>query len=198
MTVMERATPDSGWSFQFTGVGLDSINMGSYNYLGFADKNGKCADDATAVIDHFAVTGCSPRNDLGTQPVHLELEELCAKFVGCEAAITFGMGFATNSMNILALVDNGCAVLSDALNHCSIVTGVKLSGASVKTFRHNDMVDLERKLIELVIAGHPRTRRPFKKVSCPGMTESHGENRSVEIFGRKWGSKQNRWNSQPF
>ncbi|XP_055333076.1 serine palmitoyltransferase 2-like [Paramacrobiotus metropolitanus] len=162
--VMERSTPNYGWNFELTGQKLRCINMGSYNYLGFAEKFGPCAEDSVAAVDSYGVAGCSPRDDVGTQSVHLELENLVARFVGCEAAVTFGMGFATNSMNIPELIDKNCAVLSDALNHCSIVTGVRLSGAFVKIFKHNDMKDLEQKLKELVIAGHPRTRRPFKKI----------------------------------
>lgn len=164
IAVMERSTPDSGWHFNLTGRSLDSINMGSYNYLGFADRTGPCAEDSIRAINDFGVAGCSPRDDMGTQTVHVQLEDLVAEFVGCDAAVTFGMGFATNSMNIPALVDKHCAVLSDALNHCSIVTGVRLSGAYVRPFKHNDMKDLEAGLKELVLAGHPRTRRPFKKV----------------------------------
>ena len=55
-----------------------------------------------------------------------------AEFVGKEAAVTFGMGFATNSLVIPALVGKGCLVISDALNHASIVAGVRGSGAKVK------------------------------------------------------------------
>lgn len=163
--LMERSTPNYGWNFHTTGQTIDCINMGSYNYLGFAECYGSCADRSIEELVEHGVAGSTPRNDIGTQPVHLELEKLVAEFIGCEAAVTFGMGFATNSTNIPALVDRRCAVLSDSLNHCSIVTGVRLSGAFVKTFQHNDMKDLEEKLKELVIAGHPRTRRPFKKVS---------------------------------
>ncbi|OQV24520.1 Serine palmitoyltransferase 2 [Hypsibius exemplaris] len=162
--LLERSTPNYGWDFHMTGETIECINMGSYNYLGFAEKFGTCAEDAVAAIDKYGVAGCSPRDDIGTQTVHLELEALVARFVGCEAAVTFGMGFATNSANIPALVDKHCAVLSDSLNHSSIVTGVRLSGAFVKTYKHNDMADMENKLKELVLAGHPRTRRPFKKV----------------------------------
>ena len=57
---------------------------------------------------------------------------MVAQFVGCEDAITFGMGFATNSVVIPALVGKGCLVLSDSLNHASIVSGVRGSGAKVK------------------------------------------------------------------
>lgn len=68
----------------------------------------------------------------GTTPLHLQLEALIAEFVGKESAVTFGMGFATNSLVIPALVGKGCLVISDALNHASIVAGVRGSGAKVK------------------------------------------------------------------
>jgi 7-keto-8-aminopelargonate synthetase-like enzyme len=68
----------------------------------------------------------------GTTPVHLELESLVAEYVGKEAAITFGMGFATNSVILPALVGKGCLIISDSLNHASIVTGARGSGAKVK------------------------------------------------------------------
>lgn len=68
----------------------------------------------------------------GTTEKHIELDRLVADFVGCEDAITFGMGFATNSVVIPALVGKGCLVLSDSLNHASIVSGVRGSGAKVK------------------------------------------------------------------
>lgn len=64
--------------------------------------------------------------------MHLQLEQLVAEYVGKESAITFGMGFATNSMVIPTLVGKGCLVISDALNHASIVAGVRGSGAKVK------------------------------------------------------------------
>ena len=64
--------------------------------------------------------------------MHLELERLVADFVGKEAALTFGMGFATNSVILPALVGRGCLLISDSLNHASIVTGARGSGAKVK------------------------------------------------------------------
>ena len=64
--------------------------------------------------------------------MHLELERLVADFVGKEAALTFGMGFATNSVILPALVGKGCLLISDSLNHASIVTGARGSGAKVK------------------------------------------------------------------
>ena len=76
--------------------------------------------------------------------MHLELEALVAEFVGKPAALTFGMGFATNSVVIPALVGRGCLILSDALNHASIVAGARGSGAKVKVhmgFRNPAMAD---------------------------------------------------------
>ena len=86
------------------------------------------------------VTWSHGRNTLGTlfpalaatTSVHVELESLVADFLGKEDCITFGMGFATNSIGIPALVGKGCLILSDALNHSSIVAGVRGSGAKVK------------------------------------------------------------------
>ena len=68
----------------------------------------------------------------GNTAKHVQLDSIVADFVGKEDAITFGMGFATNSVVIPALVSKGCLVLSDSLNHASIVTGVRASGAKVK------------------------------------------------------------------
>ena len=68
----------------------------------------------------------------GTTPIHKELEKEWATFIGKDDCITFGMGFATNSICIPALVGKGCLIISDALNHSSIVAGVRGSGAKVK------------------------------------------------------------------
>lgn len=70
-------------------------------------------------------------------PIHDELEKLTAKFLGVEDAIVFGMGFATNSLNIPSLVSKGCLVMSDEKNHASLILGLRLSGATTKVFKHN-------------------------------------------------------------
>lgn len=69
----------------------------------------------------------------------LELERRTARFVGTEDAIVFGMGFATNALNLPSLVSPGCLVLSDEKNHASLILGLRLSGATIKVFRHNSM-----------------------------------------------------------
>jgi serine palmitoyltransferase len=67
----------------------------------------------------------------------LELERTTAQFLGTEDAIVFGMGFATNSLNLPSLISPGCLVLSDEKNHASLILGLRLSGATIRVFRHN-------------------------------------------------------------
>ena len=82
----------------------------------------------------------------GTQPPHTELEDHLARFKGTEAAIIFGTGYMANVGTITALVKKGDAILSDELNHASIIDGCRLSGADVIVYRHADLEDLSRKL----------------------------------------------------
>lgn len=96
--------------------------------------------------------------------MHHQAEKLVAKFLGTEGAMLISMGFATNSTTIPALVNKGCLVISDELNHSSIRFGVRLSGASVRQYKHNDMKDLENLLRETISQGQPRTHRPWKKI----------------------------------
>jgi serine palmitoyltransferase len=78
--------------------------------------------------------------------------------------MVFGMGFATNSTTIPALCSKGTLIISDTLNHNSIVNGSRSSGAVVRVFRHNDPDDLEKLLRNSIVEGQPRTRRPWKKI----------------------------------
>lgn len=87
-----------------------------------------------------------------------------ARFVGKPAAMVFGMGFATNSTNIPTLVGKRDLIISDELNHRSLVTGAILSGAKIKVFKHNDMKSLESVLRESVVQGHHRIRRSWGKI----------------------------------
>nr|AOO86839.1 serine palmitoyltransferase [Laodelphax striatellus] len=160
----DRVTHDYGWTFEFTGTKTNCLNLGSYNYLGFAETTGLCAKNAAESVRKYGLASCSPRNELGTNPLHKELEALTAKFVGAEAAIVFGMGFATNSLNLPCLVSTGCLVISDEKNHASLILGLRLSGATIKVFKHNNAASLEAVLRENIIYGQPRTRRPWKKI----------------------------------
>ena len=74
---------------------------------------------------------------LGMHDMQEELEGIVARFVGKEAAVCFGMGFATNSTCIPSIIGPGCCIISDELNHASLVLGTRLSGAKVYVFKHN-------------------------------------------------------------
>ncbi|XP_038214647.1 serine palmitoyltransferase 2 isoform X2 [Zerene cesonia] len=144
LTLKERATDDYNWSFRFTGKEKRCINLGSYNYLGFAEAEGECAEAAAAAARRYGLAACSPRAELGSTALHAELEATTAQFLGVESAIVFGMGFATNSMGVPGLVSRGSLVLSDENNHASLILGLRLARATVRVFRHNDLRHLER------------------------------------------------------
>ncbi|MEQ2189603.1 Serine palmitoyltransferase 2, partial [Goodea atripinnis] len=139
----------------------DVINMGSYNYLGFAESTGTCADAAIEATQIYGVGVGSTRCEMGNLDIHEELEELVARFLGVEASMAFGMGFATNSMNIPALTGK---VKNDELNHASLVLGARLSGSTIRVFKHNNMQSLEKLLRDAIVHGQPRTHRPWKKI----------------------------------
>ncbi|KAM8947631.1 serine palmitoyltransferase 3 isoform 2-T2 [Pelodytes ibericus] len=163
--LMERLTDDYNWTFRHTGkVIKDVINMGSYNYLGFAENDEESLGTVKEMVELYGVGLCSTRQEMGNLDKHTELEDLVAKFLSVEASMVFGMGFATNSTNIPALVGKGCLILSDELNHTSLVLGARLSGATIRVFKHNNMVNLEKLLRDAVVHGEPRTHRPWKKI----------------------------------
>ncbi|XP_029903296.1 serine palmitoyltransferase 2b [Myripristis murdjan] len=165
MDLVERVSHDYNWTFQHTGkVVKDVINMGSYNYLGFAENTGTCADAAVEATHKYGVGVGSTRYEIGNLDIHEEMEQLVARFLGVESSMAFGMGFATNSMNIPALTGKGCLILSDELNHASLVLGARLSGSTIRVFKHNNMQSLEKLLRDAIVHGQPRTHRPWKKI----------------------------------
>lgn len=164
VTLKDRITKDRCWTFEFTGTETKCLNLGSYNYLGFASNSGPCAENSIQSIREYGLASCSSRSEFGSIPLHTELEELTARYLGVDDAITFGMGFGTNSLNIPALLSPGCLVVSDVKNHASIILGLRLSGATVKVFQHNDMHDLERVLKNAIVNGQPKSGLPWKKI----------------------------------
>ncbi|XP_012495894.1 PREDICTED: serine palmitoyltransferase 3 [Propithecus coquereli] len=163
--VVERVSDDYNWTFRFTGrIIKDVINMGSYNYLGLAARYDESMRTVKDVLESYGLGVASTMREMGALDKHKELEDLVAKFLNVEAAMVFGMGFATNSMNIPALVGKGCLILSDELNHTSLVLGARLSGATIRIFKHNNAQSLEKLLRDAVIYGQPRTRRAWKKI----------------------------------
>mgnify|MGYP003886456955 CR=1 FL=1 len=97
------------------------LNLGSYNYLGFADDwNNTCKEFVFSAFDRYSVGSCSTRLDCGTNALHKQLECMVADFVGKEAAVVFNMGYATNSTVIPALMGSGSLIVSDSLNHVRV------------------------------------------------------------------------------
>jgi serine palmitoyltransferase len=164
VTLIDRTTDDYNEHFQFTGTYTETLNMSSYNYLGFAQSEGPCADAVEETIRKYGISAVSPRQDVGTSDLALEVEERIAKFVGKPAAMVFSMGFVTNAASFPALIGKGSLIISDELNHASIRIGARYSGAMINSFKHNDMEDLERLLREVISQGQPRTHRPWKKI----------------------------------
>jgi serine palmitoyltransferase len=141
------------------------INLGSYNYLGFADDwETTCATEVLASLEHHPVSSSSCRSEFGTTVLHQELENVIADFLGKEDALVYNMGFNTNATTIPALVGRGDLLISDALNHTSIINGARASGAAIRVFRHNDTKHLEEIIREAIIFGRPRTRRAWNKI----------------------------------
>lgn len=122
---------------RLTGKTNEMLNLSSYNYLGFAQNEGPCADAVEVATKRLGVASCSSRMEVGTLDLHLEAEALVARFVGKESSMIVSMGFATNSTTIPALVGKGCLIISDELNHSSLVYGARVSGASIRVFKHN-------------------------------------------------------------
>ncbi len=117
----------------------------SYSYLGLIGhpRINKAAKEA---VDKFGTGTNGVRTLAGSLTIHTELEETIAAFKHTEAAVTYSSGYATNLAVISTLMGRGDYVLSDKLNHASIVDGCLMSGAEFRRFRHNDMEDLEKRL----------------------------------------------------
>lgn len=132
--------------------GRELINLASNNYLGFATKE-ELKEAEKRAVDKYGVGAGAVRTISGTLLIHRELEEKLAAFKGTEAAIAFQSGFNCNMGVISALMNKEDAILSDELNHASIIDGCRLSGAKIIRVKHQDMSDLEQKAREAVESG---------------------------------------------
>jgi 8-amino-7-oxononanoate synthase len=117
----------------------------SYSYLGLIGHP-RINAAAKAAIDKFGTGTNGVRLLAGTLTVHTELEETIASFKHAEAAVTYSSGYVTNLTVISSLMGRGDYVISDKLNHASIVDGCLMSGAEFRRFKHNDMAELENRL----------------------------------------------------
>ena len=127
--------------------GKKVINLSSNNYLGFANHP-RLKEAAIRAIQEYGVGAGAVRPINGNLCLHEELECLLAEFKEEEAVVVYQSGFNCNAGTIQAVVDEGDLIISDELNHASIIDGCRLSKAKKTVFRHSDMVDLERVLQE--------------------------------------------------
>ncbi|MDY3947086.1 MAG: glycine C-acetyltransferase [Ezakiella sp.] len=127
--------------------GKKVINLSSNNYLGLANHP-RLKDAAKAAIDKYGVGAGAVRTIIGNMEIHEELEKLLAEFKREEAAFIYQSGFNCNAGTIQAITGKGDLIISDELNHASIIDGTRLSKADRAIFKHSDMDSLEAVLKE--------------------------------------------------
>ena len=127
--------------------GGEVLNFCANNYLGLS-SNPEVIQAAKDAIDSHGYGMSSVRFICGTQDIHKELEEKIAKFVGCEDAILYAAAFDANGGLFEPILGKDDAIISDSLNHASIIDGIRLCKAARFRYKTNDMADLEAKLIE--------------------------------------------------
>jgi glycine C-acetyltransferase len=127
--------------------GKEVINLSSNNYLGLTThpKLRRAAIDATR---KYGVGSGAVRTITGTMKIHMELEEQIARFKKVEACVVFQSGFTANAGTVSAILGKEDLIISDELNHASIIDGCRLSRATIKVFKHKDVADCERVLKE--------------------------------------------------
>jgi len=128
--------------------GREVINLASNNYLGLCDHP-KLREAATAAIEKYGVGSGAVRTIAGTMRIHIELEEKIARFKGVEACVVFQSGFTANAGTVSSILGKDDFILSDELNHASIIDGARLSRAKIKVFRHKDVEHAEELLKEI-------------------------------------------------
>ncbi len=129
------------------------VNLSSNNYLGFT-THPTLRERAAAALDALGVGTGSVRTIAGTMAIHMELERRLAAFKKTEAAVVFQSGFAANAGTVASILTRDDAIISDELNHASIIDGARLSRATIKVFPHRDAGAARRILEEL-----PRDQR---------------------------------------
>jgi glycine C-acetyltransferase len=128
--------------------GREVINLASNNYLGLCNHP-KLEEAAIAATRKYGVGSGAVRTIAGTMRIHMELEEKIAAFKNVEACVVFQSGFAANAGTVSSILGKDDFILSDELNHASIIDGARLSRAKIEVFRHKDVAHAEELLREL-------------------------------------------------
>src|SRR5689334_3064537 len=127
--------------------GKEVINLASNNYLGLTFHKGLRKAAIEAIRKYGAGAG-AVRTISGTMQLHMQLEEQIARFKNAEACVVFQSGFTANAGTVSAVLGKEDLIVSDELNHASIIDGARLSKATIKVFKHKDVQDCERLLQE--------------------------------------------------
>jgi glycine C-acetyltransferase len=130
------------------------VNLSSNNYLGLT-THPRLRAAAGAALEKYGVGSGSVRTIAGTMELHVELERRLADFKKVEAVVVFQSGFTANAGTVSAILTKADVVISDELNHASIIDGCRLSRAAIKVFPHKD-VDAARRIISALPAGQRR------------------------------------------
>lgn len=139
----------SGQGAYLTIDGRPRLNFCSSHYLGFAVDD-RIKHAATRAIKTYGI-GTGYRTLAGTHTLHLELEKAIADFKGTDAAVVFSSAYAANAAALQTILDKDDIVISDELNHASIIDAIRLTGVTRKfVYSHSNMADLEAKLTEAV------------------------------------------------
>jgi glycine C-acetyltransferase len=128
--------------------GREVINLSSNNYLGLT-THPKLRQRAIEATEKYGVGSGAVRTICGTMSIHMALEEKIAKFKRVEASVVFQSGFAANAGTVSAILTKEDVIISDELNHASIIDGCRLSRAEIKIFPHKDVDACEKILKEL-------------------------------------------------
>ncbi len=125
--------------------GKKVINVASNNYLGLT-THPKLREAALAAVKKYGVGSGAVRTITGTMKIHMELEEKIARFKNVEACVVFQSGFTANAGTVSAVLGKEDFIISDELNHASIIDGARLSRAKILVFRHKDLAHAEEQL----------------------------------------------------
>jgi glycine C-acetyltransferase len=128
--------------------GKKVINLASNNYLGLCDHP-KLREASIAATEKYGVGSGAVRTIAGTMRIHMELEEKIAAFKRVEACVVFQSGFTANAGTVSSILGKEDFIISDELNHASIIDGARLSRAKIKVFRHKDVAHAEELLKEV-------------------------------------------------
>ena len=131
--------------------GRSVVNLSSNNYLGLT-THPRLRERALKALERYGVGTGSVRTIAGTMSIHMELEQRLAEFKHTEATVVFQSGFTANSGTVSAILTKEDVIISDELNHASIIDGCRLSRAAIKVFPHKD-ADAARKILRELPAG---------------------------------------------